>query len=334
MNIRSVSRFTFAIALAVASTVQAAPQPRWTILAIPPIAPEGGTTALDINNRGQVVGYGTVYAAQGFALHGFLWDNGTMVDLGVPPGIVSPHSFAYSINDRGTVVASDGPGNAYTWSDGVWSAQNLPGFARHINKFGTLAGSYRPGRFLIHGFIFRDGVFTDIGTLGGETSDIYGINDKGTVVGNSLLANNFETHPFVYDDGVMKDLGTFGGRFGRAQAINNRGEVVGAAWDASNIAHAFIYDGAAIRKLFPARTGNSNAVAVNDRGAVIGWLDGITTSFLLDNGVLTMLEEIPEVRAGGWSWLVPTGINDRGWITGYANKLGSPGGVAFVLIPK
>lgn len=74
-------------------------------------------------------------------------------------------------------------------------------------------------------------------------------------------------------------------------------------------------------------------IAINDHGAIIGTFGTIDTSFVYDGGVLTMLEQLPVVRDGGWSWLVPTAINDRGWITGYARKDGNTT-VGFVLIPK
>jgi len=173
----------------------------------------------------------------------------------------------------------------------------------------------------------------DIGTLGGWYSDIQAMNDKGAAVGKSLVANNFEYHPFVYENGVMKDLGTLGGRFGSALAINSRGEVVGAAYDSGSQARAFIYDGGAIRPLFPGDARQSQAVGINDRGTVIGSFQTIDSGFVYDGGVLTMLDQIPEVRAAGLSWLVPTAINDRGWITGWARRNGT-GETAFVLIPK
>src|SRR3954463_8027030 len=86
-----------------------AQQSRWTIVAIPPIAPQGGANALDINNRGQVVGYSTVNVTDPIpqtSIHAFLWDNGTMSDLGRINSF-SPFSFLRSINDRGEAVGGN-----------------------------------------------------------------------------------------------------------------------------------------------------------------------------------------------------------------------------------
>jgi probable HAF family extracellular repeat protein len=321
------------LALCVAAAANAAAPARWSIVAIPPIAPQGGSNALAINNRGQVVGTSTVNdPVQGTAVHAFLWDNGTMFDMGrAPTGF--PLSSAKAINDRGTVLAADGLGVTYTWSDGTWTPDTGPGTAETINKSGAIAGTYATTSGS-HGYIYDQGVVTDIGTLGGSYSQVEAMNDKGSVVGKSLVAGNAEYHPFVYEGGVMTDIGTFGGRFGSALAINSHGVVVGAAYDSASQAHAFIYDGSGIRRLFPDSLGQSQAVGINDHGAVIGSFQGAGTAFVYDGGVLTMLDQIPEVRAAGFSWLVPTAINDRGWITGYGRRAGSFNDTAFVLMPK
>ena len=326
-------RLAIAALCVAATTAQAAPQARWTLVAIPPLLAQGSSLGLDINNRGQVVGSTSVGdPVQGTAVHGFMWDNGTMIDLGRTP-TASPMSDAISVNDRGTVIAGDGLGATFTWNDGTWSQYRGPGFPETINKFDVLAGTYTSSNGWGHGFIYRDGVFTDIGTVGGPYSEITAMNDRGAVVGKSLAAN-FQYHPFVYEDGVMKDLGTFGGAFGVATGINSHGVVVGSAYDATNQIHAFVHDGAGLRRLFPDRAGMSQAFGINNRGAVIGSFGPIDTGFVYDNGVLTMLDQSPEVRAAGWSWLVPTAINDRGWITGWGRRGASFQSIAFVLMPK
>ena len=45
-------------------------------------------------------------------------------------------------------------------------------------------------------------------------------------------------------------------------------------------------------------------------------------------------KSVPPRKAAGWSQLVPTGINDRGWITGYGYRGPSYNNVSFVLMPK
>jgi probable HAF family extracellular repeat protein len=72
--------------------------------------------AVDINNRGQVVGASITTATEDF--HAFLWEDGKMTDLGTLPG--GDESTAEAINNRGQVVGSSsttrGDGHAVLWT--------------------------------------------------------------------------------------------------------------------------------------------------------------------------------------------------------------------------
>src|SRR6185503_13442543 len=52
---------------------------------------------------------------------------------------------------------------------------------------------------------------TDLGTLGGSSSQAVAINEAGQIIGQSYLAGDAEQHAFVWQGGVMTDLGTLGG---------------------------------------------------------------------------------------------------------------------------
>ena len=69
---------------------------------------------------------------------------------------------------------------------------------------------------------------TPLGTLGGTSTYVQGINSTGELVGASLnSAGNYNA--FLYSNGAMTNLGTLGGTFSQAFGINSSGQVVGGA---------------------------------------------------------------------------------------------------------
>ena len=68
---------------------------------------------------------------------------------------------------------------------------------------------------------------TDIGTLGGDTSEAAALNNLGDVVGAAATASGV-SHAFLYRNAEMFDLGTLpGGSVSYATGINDRGDIVG-----------------------------------------------------------------------------------------------------------
>ena len=119
--------------------------------------------ALDINNRGQVIGNSNLYGNT--VTHTFLWQHGTMKDLGALPGYVD--SFAGGINDEGQVVGQscDASGNCrgYLWQNGSFTDLNtlIPPsmkffdvlFGSNINDLGEITGATVNAQGLERGFI-------------------------------------------------------------------------------------------------------------------------------------------------------------------------------------
>src|SRR5687767_12401947 len=80
----------------------------------------------------------------------------------------------------------------------------------------------------------------ELGTLGGSSSEVAGINDQSQMAGASETAAG-ATHAFLWRDGVMEDLGTLGGDFSRAVAINARGDVAGLSTDSTGVMRAAVW---------------------------------------------------------------------------------------------
>ena len=113
-----------------------------------------------------------------------------------------------------------------------------------INDRGQVDGfSTLPGDTVIHSFVFKNGVMTDLGTLGGPNSQSFaGLNNETQVPGSSDTSmsdpngedfcgfgTNLSCLGFVWQNGVMTPLPTLGGNNSQAAGINDHGQVAGYA---------------------------------------------------------------------------------------------------------
>jgi probable HAF family extracellular repeat protein len=314
-------------ALALTATMSQAATYGWTVVDLGALGPTGSVPT-SINNNGDVTGYSrSAASSDGAPYHGFLYRNGAMYDVGKPAS--AGFAQVMAMNDSGTLAATDERGNGHLWKDGTWIPMNFHGKPKAVNRVDMVVGTFPLGSGE-RAFLWASGAATELGTLGGTKSRGNSVNDRGIVVGSATLAGDATSHAFVYDSGEMKDLGTLGGTYSSANDINNFGVVVGGAYNAQNKMTAFIYDLSGMRPLFNAGD-TSSATSINDRGAVVGLID--EGGFLYDNGVLTRLEQLPEVKAAGFSAIFPAGINERGWITAWGWHADGKPGSAVLLIP-
>ena len=165
-----------------------------------------------VNERGQIAGvsFTSFVANPGTGIptqDPFLWDHGTMTDLGTLGGTAG---WPYSLNNRGQVT---GQSNV---ADDV-----------HF-----------------HAFLWDRGVLKDLGTLGGDKSSARWINDAGEVVGRAELYPGSTTrHGFLWKNGVMIDLGVpAGGTCGTAYAINSSEQIVGDWGICGGTNHGFLWE--------------------------------------------------------------------------------------------
>jgi probable HAF family extracellular repeat protein len=175
------------------------------------------------------------------------------------------------------------------------------------------------------------GSMKDLGTLGGNNSWAYGINDVGQVVGKSdilPITNPAHTHAFIYSGSSMTDLGTLGGTNSEAWGINNSGQVVGWSENASSIMRAFLYSGGIMIDLGTLNGGTSSrAYAINYAGQVTGVADDANTThtgalhtFLYSGGEMTDIGNLdgnPNHSCYGYA------INNNGEIVGSCEVTGA-----------
>jgi probable HAF family extracellular repeat protein len=173
-----------------------------------------------------------------------------------------------------------------------------------------------------HTFLWQDGRMRDIGTLGGNQSLVFDLNNHGQIVGMSTLAGDQQSHPFLWDRGILTDLGTLGGDNGYALWMNEAGAVVGAAdLPGSQVQHAFLWQRGVMTDLGTVNNDAcSVAIDVNAWGQVVGRataadcqtpLDGL----LWENGTMYDLNAL--VAPSDLHITQAQNINDRGEIAAY-----------------
>jgi probable HAF family extracellular repeat protein len=237
---------------------------------IGPFEEDSLSYAYDINNAGQVVGN--------------LWDNG---DSYYHAFITGPNgtgmrslggqsSTGFGINDEGQVVGYDsatGPSRAFiTGPDGtdMRDLGTLGGIfsqANDINNAGQAVGSstsnaaeadpYHDGHAFITGPNGTD--MRDLGTLGGNYSEAFAINDAGQVVGRSAMGHPDSPggpdieHAFITgpNGAGMMDLNLLvdlpeGIILTNARDINNNGQVIAIGMVPEPESYALLLTGLAL----------------------------------------------------------------------------------------
>lgn len=263
------------------------------------------TQAFSINDSGQIVGQGyTNFGGQ----HAFLYSGGTMTDLN-PLLPNSNGSIGHAINNSGAVTGSWGPPNApkasaFLYSGGSMTdlGNRLIGYA--INNLNQVAGSIdvadphfgHPEAALLLG----NGSANDLGTFGYASSQAFGINNAGQVIGGAYT-NSANGNAFLYSNGHVTLLGTLGGGTSTAFSINNLGQIVGnSAFDSAGDNHGFLYAGGTmydLNNLVSPSAGVLNIVvdgqagnAINDLGQIAA--EGIVGGY--EHALLLTPEVVPE----------------------------------------
>lgn len=204
---------------------------------------------------------------------------------------------------------------------------------------------------------------TELGSLYGQATAAYGINDLGQVVGASRYGEDWR--PFVWQNGAMAELpgmphgevrainnhgvilgngpgqsviwenGTpqtlpvpSGGLWPRGFAINDQNQVAGKCWCPAE--HAMVWDGSGYRDLgslaatFP-EGDVSEARGINNAGQVVGWTGVSTLEGVRHHAFLWENGVMHDLGTLGGDFSKALAINSQGHVVGESHP-GTPGG--------
>ncbi len=305
--------------------------------------PAGGQVwAYGINDLGQAVGYSS---NGGLSIHAYMWQDGTMTDLGAPAWATVDFSRAEDINNDGWVVGMAGGVpydlRGFILHDGIWD--EIPTFggnesrAYAVNDLGDVVGWTRneDGKFRAFGIPKGNLTYmTDLGDLGGLAAEAFDVNNNREIVGQSKI-NDDQWHAFLWtQNGGMLDLGTLGGDNSYAWAVNDAGVVVGKSQTKDGSWHGFVWSDGVMQDVSELILPDLditivNARDINDAGqiaAVAEYDDGTKRPWLLTpadthipedvngDGLVDVLDLLAVIAAWGSCDGCPEDINGDAWV--------------------
>ncbi|HEY6385398.1 MAG TPA: hypothetical protein VIX91_06925 [Candidatus Acidoferrum sp.] len=185
--------------------------------------------AFGINDQGQAVGYSGNCPS---ATHAVMWKDNTVLVLQDLGGAGS--NFAYVIDSRGQIAGQVGTADGTTFYSAVWLSGadgpvtnlgvlpgDFAGFATGLNNRGQVVGNDFNSSFdWTHGFIWQEGVMTDLNTLIPSDSNLSiisasNINDRGQISGMGTVVagpHTGEIHAYLLtpsDERIASSMADF-----------------------------------------------------------------------------------------------------------------------------
>jgi probable HAF family extracellular repeat protein len=265
-----------------------------------------------------------------------VWNDGVITDLPAPR-----ISAAYGMNDAGQVVGfitlKNHVDHAALWSpDGTLTDlgnlfDSTSDTADVINANGDCALSAAveiDGRLVRHVFFAPGcGNPVDIGTLGGATNQITGINVHDELAGLMTLdPSSTLTHAITWSNGVLTDMGLCRDMDASgSEGINDSGHVVGFCYSENkNLRRTydgFYFDGTDMIRIGSLGGEQSEAMGINNADVIVGRSQtpsGDWHPFVLDRGShghrLHDLQTMLDASGTGWALDWASKINDAGQI--------------------
>jgi probable HAF family extracellular repeat protein len=297
------------------------------------------TVATDINNRAQVVGFGSFDVSTDNGVEsirsGFLYSQGNLQRItafGTQP------SSALGINERGDIVGGyvlpTSREVAFLYRGGRIIDLGVSGVGSEVNEAGHVIGNSSAGGFFYDG---RSSRLLIPNPPGGSSVNATSLNDRDQVSGFILFGDE-TSRSFLVSGNNVSFLPTLGGNLSSASSINNAGQVVGASSTPDGNQMPFLYENGTIRNLGSLGGDFGAAVDINDRGWIVGQGTyegslGEAAGFLYRDNTMYDLNRLVS-GAMQAQWIIRAGldINDRGQILVEAVRRGNDDAGRFSLL--
>ena len=226
-----------------------------------------------VNDNKEVCGFLTHFLGTG-GDRAFLWRNGVLTELGVPPSATD--SFAYAINNKTEITGECAPGRqAYLWGDGKFTLLILPvgwgsvGF--DIDDSSRIVGYMGGNEFTSHAFLWSAGRVTDLGVIpDGDSAAAFSISANGCIAGFGAdydFPSGQQARAFFYQDGQMINLGLLPSAIW-SQAFSTNGVSTIGTCGLVNDSVAFVFTSGTMRRLDQLQT-NPNLIIQSSRSISI-----------------------------------------------------------------
>jgi probable HAF family extracellular repeat protein len=230
------------------------------------------SAANGVNSQGQIAG---TWMGSSIGWRGFVFQVGSATPIEPPQG--GTFTEATAISENGTVA-------------GYW-------------------GNHGTGiPWALHGFLWRDGEFTDLDIPFDNV--VLAVNQQDQVTGYMYNLASGQISAFMFGRNGLTDLGLLPqGISSRGQAINGMGHIVGLATVAAKnelgyIRRAFLWDGKTLDNLGVTAGGSGSwAFGINDHDQVVGYCEGgtiVQDAFIWQNGVMRNLNDLIPRESGLW----------------------------------
>lgn len=285
----------------------------------------------DMNNTGQVV---VSVRLGGQEDHAAIWESGAFTELPPLPG--ATRCIARGIADDGTAAGSSGPFDelrATVWIKGepvdIGTLGGPLTDIMHISPAGVVSGY---GRLFdggpTHGFIYRQGVMTDLGAPHGFEGSFADVCDDAGRVAWCWGDEHEKFSPHAWDEEHgARSMASLGGVDCIMHDMANDGSVVGWANDGRiDDFSAFLlqlpvvwHNGGVTRLPLPEGYNSGEARSINEHGLIVGQARNFDLGAFL--AVAWFDGEIVSLRSRldggeGWTLLTATACNDAGQIVG------------------